>query len=483
MSSAQQAAPAAQTGMRRIPIPLESYEHANVPLSAKRLVNMYAEKQPDDARAPVALIPAPGLIELVTVGTGPIKVINSDLPGLQYVVSGSEFYRVRPSAPGSLTFAVDDLGAIGEPAGATDTVTVAVGQAAVVVCVPPNAFTCGHLPTDTLNPLGGTFPGANCVAYMDGYFAFVDVVDPNRWFISGLFDPTDFDGLDFAYSDALPNEIIRIVSHRGEFWMMGMAGHEVWYDSGNADFPFRRRPGAVLRKGLTSALSITVGDGSVWWAGIDGIIYRSNGYLPKRISTHAVEHIMQENPGGANSVTNGLFYVQDGHSFYSVTFGSRTFIYDAATEAWHERSSSSDGASAWRPYCAASMPSFLALGDSGSGKLFAPVMGDTTEDGNTVIRSATLPPIYATTRRAFCARVELEMQTPLYTDDVTLEWSDDGGITWGPSRPLLPTTVASPRRRVYTTRLGSFRQRVFRVSSTASWTLYSVDADISAGAS
>ena len=307
---------------------------------------------------------------------------------------------------------------------------------------------------------------------MDGYFAFVDVVDPNRWFISGLFDPTDFDGLDFAYSDALPNEIIRIVSHRGEFWMMGMAGHEVWYDSGNADFPFRRRPGAVLRKGLTSALSITVGDGSVWWAGIDGIIYRSNGYLPKRISTHAVEHIMQENPGGANSVTNGLFYVQDGHSFYSVTFGSRTFIYDAATEAWHERSSSSDGASAWRPYCAASMPSFLALGDSGSGKLFAPVMGDTTEDGNTVIRSATLPPIYATTRRAFCARVELEMQTPLYTDDVTLEWSDDGGITWGPSRPLLPTTVASPRRRVYTTRLGSFRQRVFRVSSTASWTLY-----------
>ena len=134
MSSAQQAAPAAQTGMRRIPIPLESYEHANVPLSAKRLVNMYAEKQPDDARAPVALIPAPGLIELVTVGTGPIKVINSDLPGLQYVVSGSEFYRVRPSAPGSLTFAVDDLGAIGEPAGATDTVTVAVGQAAVAWC-------------------------------------------------------------------------------------------------------------------------------------------------------------------------------------------------------------------------------------------------------------------------------------------------------------------------------------------------------------
>jgi hypothetical protein len=481
--AATQAAPAPQTGMRRIPIPLESYEHANLPLSAKRVLNMYAEKQPDDARAPVALIPAPGLIELLNVGTGPIKVINSDLPGYNYVVSGSQFYRVKGGVtPG--TFVATFLGDIGEPVGdPVYTVTVAVGAAAAVVCVPPNAFTCGHLDSDTLNQLGGTFPGASSVAFMDGYFAFSDPVDVNRWFLSALFDPTNFDALDFAYSDALPNAIIRIIGHRGEFWMMGLAGHEVWYDSGNADFPFRRRPGAVIRKGVSSAVSIAQGDGSVWWVGLDGIIYRSNGYLPDRISTHAVEAILAKQPGGANGVQRGLFYVQDGHSFYSATFGERTFVYDAATQAWAERSSSTDGASAWRANCAASMPSFLALGDSQSGKLFAPQMGDAAEDGIAVIRSATLPPLYAATRRAFCARAELEMQTPLYTDDVTLEWSDDGGVTWGPSRTLLPTTVVSPRRRVYTTRLGSFRQRVFRVSSTASFSLYAVDADISAGAS
>jgi hypothetical protein len=130
------------------------------------------------------------------------------------------------------------------------------------------------------------------------------------------------------------------------------------------------------------------------------------------------------------------------------------------------------------------MPSFLALGDSRSGgRIFAPIQNDATEDGAAVLRSATLPPLWAATRRAFCARVELEMQTLTYTDDLTLEWSDDGGITWGPSRTLIPTTGTATRRRVYTTRLGSFRQRVFRVSSPASWTLYAVDSDISAGAS
>ena len=477
-----QAAPPPQTGMRRIPIPLESYQHANLPLSAKRLVNMFAEQQPADARAEVALVSAPGLLTLLSVGTGPVKVINSDLPGYNYVVSGSQFFRVRDNGSGG--WLTEYLGLIGDPVGdPTYTVTVAVGAAAAVVCVPPNAFTCDHVST-TLNQLGGTFPGATSVAYMDGYFAFSQVTDVNRWFISGLFDPSNFDALDFAYSDALPNAIIRIIGHRGEFWMMGLAGHEVWYDSGNADFPFRRRPSAVIRKGVSSALSITVGDGSVWWVGLDGIIYRSNGYLPERVSTHAVEHILANQPGGANGVTNGLFYVQDGHSFYSVTFGSRTFVYDCATKAWHERSSSTDGAAAWRVSCAASMPSFLALGDSRSGgKIFAPIQNDATEDGAAVLHSATLPPLWAATRRAFCARVELEMQTLTYTDDLTLEWSDDGGITWGPSRTLIPTTGTATRRRVYTTRLGSFRQRVFRVSSPASWTLYAVDSDISAGAS
>ena len=40
-----------KTGMQRIPFPLDTYEHTSAPLISKRLLNYYAEKEPDDARA------------------------------------------------------------------------------------------------------------------------------------------------------------------------------------------------------------------------------------------------------------------------------------------------------------------------------------------------------------------------------------------------------------------------------------------------
>ena len=43
MSDTQQPAAPPPRGMRRIPIPLESYEHFSQPLSSKRLINFYPE--------------------------------------------------------------------------------------------------------------------------------------------------------------------------------------------------------------------------------------------------------------------------------------------------------------------------------------------------------------------------------------------------------------------------------------------------------
>jgi hypothetical protein len=86
----------------------------------------------------------------------------------------------------------------------------------------------------------------------------------------------------------------------------------------------------------------------------------------------------------------------------------------------------------------------------------------------------------------FCARLEVEMEvggdnTP---GQVTLDWSDDGGWNWtGGPRALFTGAPDGRRTRVFTTRLGSFRQRVFRISANARATLYAVDADIEPGVS
>jgi hypothetical protein len=469
--------------MRRIPIPLESYSHSSLPLSAKRLINLMAEQEPADARTAAALVSTAGLNLFMTVGSGPIWALNDDQPGVTYVVSGTHFYRVTfPNAPDP-TPAIEDMGDVGVPARPYDYVTIAVGSTQAVVCVPPNAWTCNW--NGPLNQITGDFPGAASVAQLDGYFAFTGYEDDTRWFISYLLDPTKYDALDFAYSDGVPNVIRRVIAHRGEFWLIGERAFEVWYDAGSSGletapgtsfFPFRRRAGGVFAPGIFTARSVAVLDGSVWWVGTDSIVYRSVGYRPQRVSTHAIEQIIEE-------TDYAYAFVYNGHSLYCITQDTRTLVYDVATSLWHERSSSADGSAAWRPRTAASFGSSYLLGDATTGALFLPNLGSASDGGVPLIRQATLPPLWATTRRAFCARLEVEMGQGSATSvaPMTLEWSDDGGINWNASRSLPTAPAGQTRFRTATTRLGSFRQRVFRLTMMGSPTLYGVDVDITAG--
>jgi hypothetical protein len=492
--SATQAAPA-PSGMQRIPFPLESYQHPSLPLTAKRLLNLMAEKAPDDARVAAALVPTPGLVPYIPIGTGPILAMNDDVPGAIYVVSGRRAYRLRFNSDGSP--AVDDLGDVGIADAGTSPwnsfVTIAAGPTACVICVAPEAYTCGHLPGDTVHQVTDPdYPGASSVCYVDGYFAFSALGDTAQWFISRLLDPSSFDALDFVFSDALPNVIRRVISHRGQIWTVGESGFEVWYDAGSSGleltagesfFPFRRASGGVIWTGTGSPMSVCRADGSVWWVGLDGIVYRSKGYTPLRVSTHADEAVIEKT---TQVGLWGLTHSFRGHLFYSLTTGdNRTLVYDIATGNWHERSTSIDGNGSWGTTVGATDNNSLHLyGDRTSGWLYT--LAEGADDINLiVIRQATLPPLWAATRRAFCARVEVEMEvgganTP---GNVLLEWSDDGGRTWGPSRTMSAGAAGELRKRVYTTRLGSFRQRVFRITVHGIATLYAVDADIVAGSS
>jgi hypothetical protein len=76
----------------------------------------------------------------------------------------------------------------------------------------------------------------------------------------------------------------------------------------------------------------------------------------------------------------------------------------------------------------------------------------------------------------------MEVGTVHSPDTVVLEWSDDGGITYTGSRTMTVGASGNYRKRVYTTRLGSFRDRVFRLTSQQAMSIYAIDADITAGA-
>jgi hypothetical protein len=466
-------------GMRRIPFPTESYEHPSRPLSAKRLLNLMAESAPADARSQAVLIPTPGLSPFYAGGTGPILAINNDMPGIGYFVSGDHAFQ----AFGGVT----DLGAVGlaSPAGGVNPdlimgATIATSTSAVVICIPPNAWTGPH--DGPLNQIGGTFPGANSVTYIGGYFVFSQQGYGEGFFISAIDDPTLFDALDFASLEAGTNIMLRAITQGGELWLGGPSGWEVWYLSGDADFPFRRRQtGGVISYGIGTPRTIGQIDGSVFWLGLDSMVYRSTGYQATRISTHAVESIINSYGYGVSSNAVGMCYIHAGHAFYVLTIaGDRTLVYDCATKAWHDRASSDDGSGRWRPSCAAALQDFTLVGDSVDGLIYL-IDHNTQFDNTTLIpRQFTMPTIFAGTNRAFENALEIEMEvgTAASSGDVLLEWSDDGGTTWTGSRTLNAGAVGELRKRVRTTRLGSFHQRTHRITAHGRPSFYGVDADI-----
>ena len=487
MSGTAQTQQAAPAGMQRIPFPTESYPHPSDPLSSKRLLNLYVESAPADSRTTTPLISSPGLLPDIVVGTGPILAVNDEKPGLWYMVSGSTAWRVR-RMPGGLV--ADNLGDVGTTDGTTIPpyalmVTIAVDNISAVFCVPPRAYTCGHGPTDPLNAIGGDFPGAASVTALDGYYIFAAYPALDSFFISQIFDPLDYDALDYASADALPNNLLRVVTHRSDLWLFGDSGIEIWYDTGAADFPFRRRPGGVLEFPPSSYMTIGHGDGSLFWLGQQNIVYRTVGYQATRISTHGIEAKIRE-IGSGYAAHSGYCYSQDGHIHYVLNFDSMTLVYDCATKLWHERSSAADGNGRWRAQWAAKYGGEFQFADNVSGQMWLGSMPGTTDAGVPIMRQAILPPDWAGTRRAFCSRLEVEMESggDLSPGDVTLDWSDDGGRTWtGGPRTMNAGAATEFRKRVYTTRLGSFRQRSFRITCRGHVAFYAADADIQLGAS
>ena len=489
-STISQAPPAA--GMQRIPLSFETYQGRQpARCQLKYLLNMYAEETPADARAPFKLTPTPGLIPSGWVtGSGPVTAMNGELPGYFYVVSGDHFYRLYQAALyGPIVIA--DLGYVGTPTGPDYpqnlTATIAVGVNAVVVCVPPNAFTCG--PGDSsVNQITGAFPGARSVAYLNGYFVFTSDELDSRFFTSLLLDPTAYDALDFAYADGVPNVLRRVLVLRGELWLIGEGAIEVWYDAGSSGlettpgtsfFPFRKRAGGVIPYGTADIKTAVICDNSLFWITNLGMVMRSNGYAAVRVSTNAIENIIRQR--GSVTVTSSLAFTFNGHFFYVVNFADRTLVYDCATQRWHERSTSTDGSGPWLPLSAGKFGETYVFGGSADGTLYVQTSNSHQEAGIDVIRQAIMPPLWAATRRGFCARLEIELESGGGLP-VDLAWSDDGGynFTGGP-RHL--TTGATSRSRVFTTRLGSFRQRSFKVTGSGNLVIYSLDADIAPGTS
>lgn len=459
----------------KTPILGSSYVARSVNAAASRMVNLFPEIIPEGGKEPAFLNRAPGLKIETVAGDGPIRgmwVVGDNL----YVVSGDKLYKVSASAGAS--YAVTLLGTV---SGNTGPVSISDnGIQLFIACNGPSYIY--NISTNAFSQItDDDFPGAATVGYLDGYFVFNEPNSQKIW-VTSLLDGTSIDPLDFASAEGSPDGVAGIIVDHREVWVFGTNSVEVWYNSGNADFPLSRIQGAFNEIGCAAAYSIAKMDNGLFWLGQDargqGIVYRANGYTGQRISTHAIEWQIQQYENLSDAI--GYTYQQDGHSFYVLTFPSAnaTWVYDVATQAWHERAGFSNGAfTRHRSNCQAFFNNSIMVGDYQNGNIYSFDL-DCFSDNNSVqkwLRSwRALPTGQNNLKRSAHHGLQLDMETGTGLNigqgsdpQVMLRWSDDGGHTWSNEHWVSMGKIGEYYRRAIWRRLGmtmKLRDRVYEVS-------------------
>jgi hypothetical protein len=484
------------------PILGSSYVARSTNAADNRMINLFPEVVPEGGKSPAFLNRAPGLKLEFTVGTGPIRAML-DTGQWLYVVSGYGLYKV------SQTYAVTLIGNVRNNTGP---VSMAFNGTQLFVADNGPSFVYNLLDNSYVE--NSTFPRAQTVTFLNGYFIFNE---PNsqRYWVTELYDGTTLEGTSVANAEGSPDGIVSLIADHNELWIFGGNSVEVWYDAGlpPPGVPFQRITGAFNEIGCAATYSIAKLDNSLFWLGADargqGIVYRANGYTGARVSTHAIEYAIAQY--GTISDAIAYTYQQEGHAFYVLIFptANATWVYDASTQAWHERASwENDGFIRHRSNCRAVFNSEVLVGDFANANIYSFDLDVYSDNGsvqkwirswralptgeNNLKRTAqhsmqldcevgfTLPPVgqpvFLTTEdeeilitESFDSLIDEVGILINPQPEVLLRWSDDGGHTWSNYHSKGMGTTGQTGKRVLWRRLGmtlKLRDRVYEVSGT-----------------
>jgi hypothetical protein len=159
---------------------------------------------------------------------------------------------------------------------------------------------------------------------------------------------------------------------------------------------------------------------------------------------------------------------------------SATWVYDAATQAWHERAGLVNGQfTRHRSNCQCNFKGNIVVGDFENGNIYTLDLQTYADNGSAQkwLRSwRALPTGQNNLRRTAHHSLQLDCETGvgLVTGQgsnplAMLRWSDDGGHTWSNEHWSPMGAIGQYGKRVFWRRLGmtlKLRDRVYEVSGT-----------------
>lgn len=327
----------------------------------------------------------------------------------------------------------------------------------------------------------GAFTGGETCDIVDNYFVYNRPAS-QQWGASGVLSPIS-GSTSFSSKDGSPDNLVALIVDHREVYLMGEASSEVWTDVGAVPFPFQRIPGTNTQHGIAAKFSVARFGDSFCYVSRNNRgqaqIMQMKGYVPTRISNHAVE----------NSITNQYVdnaiawtYQLEGHECYVVSFPSLelTWAYDLASGMWHKwLYTNNDGTyTRHRGNCCAVFQGMVLVGDYQDGSIYELDKNNYTDNGQYTRRLRRAPHLVTDLQRQYFDELQIQFQpgvgltgitTPLNDEIVgadpqaMLRWSNDGGSTWSSEHWTSIGKIGKYKNRAIWRRLGWARDRVFEV--------------------
>lgn len=445
-----------------------SYVSQSLTADNEQTINWYPERiESPYGKTKEALYPTPGFSTFSTVqdvSGRALATMNDRTLG----IIGPGVYSVN--ADGSTTRNAVSVAQDSSPAQIT--FNGVVGNQALIA-----SATNGYNLDLTTNTLTQVLTGkARQVGMLDGYGIAFDATQ-GRIYTSNINDFTTWDPTQFIQRSAAPDTWKAICVNPPDIWAIGSLSGDVLYDAGNFPFPLAPRVGLNFKYGIMAPFSIAASGPSVLWLSQSqegaGIVVRTRGYAPQRVSTYAVETaIGGYASAGSIADAEAMVYQDRGHTFYVLRFprANHTWVYDLELDQWHERgywNAPANQFDVWK----ARVHTFAFgqhLTADASGAIAVMDVNTATElDGSAIRRLRRAPGIFNEHREILIRVLEvyLESGTSLQTgqgSNAKIMWrtSDDGGRTWGSQRLVPIGLVGQYSARVRMNRMGIAADRV-----------------------
>lgn len=305
-----------------------SSQQRSLPFNAERTVNLYPVLD-EQGKEVAALYGTPGLITYTEVLSGPIRGEFAATNGRAFVVSGFTLFEINQVFGGGQVR--------GTLATSSGIVTIEENGFQLSVCDSARIYVLRYSDNSFTTT---SVTDAGTITFIDGYTVY-NQNGTGTFHISSLYDSTVYPALDFATAESSPDQLLRVYNALGQLWLFGALTTEIWTNTGDSTFPFERINGGKIDVGILSPHSAVDVDNAVIWLGRDkkgqGIVYKSTGFVPQRISTNAIELLIQR--ANMPDQIRAYAYQKEGHTFYKLTGGGleTSPVFDLSTQLWHER--------------------------------------------------------------------------------------------------------------------------------------------------